>query len=155
MEELGPLTIVVELQTYVAAVVIYVVTHLIKASIDIAAGGTANRKLNPWLSQIALPSVPLVLGFLYGAFVPFRPDTIEQYVATHESASMVIVGGVFGIVIGQFSDYIYNRINKGIKGFSAAAERKRQSLAPPAPETMYVTPRPAWAISPLSKGLLR
>jgi len=134
MDGLGPLSILVELPTYVAAVVIYVVTHAIKVAIDLAHGSTAKRKLNPWMSQLLLPTVPLVLGFLYGAFVPFRPSALEEYVAAHEGASTLIVGGVFGIVVGQFSDYIYTRISKGIRGFKGAAERKRQSLAPPAPD---------------------
>ena len=134
MDDLGPLSIVLELQTYVAAVVIYVATHFVKVSIDLAHGtnGTEKRKLNPWLSRVALPVVPLVLGFLYGAFVPFRPDTIEEYVATHEASSMVWVGGMFGIVIGQFSDYIYTKISKGVKGFAEAKARK--STVPPPPE---------------------
>jgi hypothetical protein len=133
MDELGPLSIFVDLSTYVAAVVIYVATHLAKVAIDLAhgQGGTAKRKLNPWLSQIAMPTIPLVLGFVYGAFVPFRPDAINEYVETH-NASVLWVGGAFGVVIGQFSDYIYTRIRKGVRGFSEAAERKRASLPPPA-----------------------
>jgi hypothetical protein len=132
VDELGPLSIIVELQTYVAAIVIYVATHFVKVAIDLAHGenGTAKRKQNPWMSQILLPAIPIILGFLYGAFVPFRPDTIEDYVATHENASIIIVGGVFGIVIGQFSDYIYTKISKGIKGFAEA--KQRRSLRPPA-----------------------
>lgn len=130
-ELLGPLAALLALPTLIMAVVVYVATQGIKTAIDIKMGGTAKRKLNPYLSRVVLPTVPLVLGFLYGAFVPFRPAAITEYVSGHPGSSMVLVGGMFGVVVGQFADYIYGKITKGMQGF---AEHKRRSITPPAPE---------------------
>jgi len=131
MEDLlGPFAALLALPSMVMAVVIYVATQALKTAIDIQAGGTDARKLNPYLSRIVLPMTPLVLGFLYGAFVPFRADVINEYVSSHDGSSMVLVGGMFGVVVGQFSDYIYGKMTKGMKGFK---DHKRRSVVPPEP----------------------
>lgn len=127
---LGPVEVFISLPAIVAAIVVAVSTTGVKAVIDTASGGTDKRKLNPWLSKVVLPAVPLALGALYGAFVPFRPEYLVEYVAAHPDAPMVIVGAAYGVVVGQFSDYIYTRITKTMKAFSEAGERKRASRPP-------------------------
>lgn len=126
----GPVEVFISLPAIVAAIVVAVATTGAKAVIDVACGGTAKRKLNPWLSKVVMPAVPLVLGALYGAFVPFRPEYLAEYVASHPESPIMVVGAAYGVVVGQFSDYIYTRITKLMKAFAEAGERKRASQPP-------------------------
>lgn len=127
--DFGPIAVFISTPAVTAAVIIALATSGSKVTLDLAVG-KERRKLNPWLTRVLLPLVPLALGALYGAFVPFRPAALLNYAAEHD-VSIYAIGTAYGVVVGQFSDYVYTKIKSSMKAFSEAGERKRASTVPP------------------------
>ncbi len=52
-------------------------------------------------SKLVVPSIPLVLGFLAGVFIPLRPEAVVEYVTSSTSgAGSVVAYGAWGFVTG-------------------------------------------------------
>jgi hypothetical protein len=135
MEDLGPIAILYNWQSVVMAASVAVLTSIAKRALDIAIGGEEKRKQHPWLSGIALPLVPLLLGALFGAFIPIHPDALDNYVdaysVKHAAAHLRpwLVFSAWGAAVGVFADYIYQR-TQGVMG-SLALVKARSSATPP------------------------
>lgn len=111
------------------AVAIYGVTQLVKTSIDIGMGYVdVNGKRVPkrksdlkkyaWLNRLLLPALPPTLGLLMGAFVPFRPEPLIEYVTTHHEGFWGVVAySCYGGIIGVFADTIYTKVKKAVQDY--------------------------------------
>jgi len=108
MDEVGPLQILYSWQSLLLAIAITIGTQGVKRLVDSFMGGTDTRKQRRYMSTVVLPAVPLALGTLAGMFVPLRPELLMEYVRTHD-VSMYWVGGAYGLAVGQFADYLYQR----------------------------------------------
>jgi len=106
--ELGPLEILYSWQSVLLAIMITTLTHGVKALIDVKFGGTAARRRSKSMGKLVLPAIPLVLGAVLGILIPLRPDVLMAYIAQHNVNSWAI-GACYGIAVGQFADYIYQR----------------------------------------------
>jgi hypothetical protein len=115
----NPLEILYCWQSVVGALVVYVLTQLVKSAIAAWFGAwfdaTAHRRLV--LKRYLLPAVPPLVGFVYAVSIPLRPDVLVAYVATHEivghAASLCF--GAWGICVGQLADYAYSKITDAIR----------------------------------------
>jgi hypothetical protein len=67
------------------------------------------------LDKLVLPLVPLIAGALIAAFVPVRPEALTQYVTQHGHGSKLAYA-MWGAVVGQFSDYLYQRVKRLLPG---------------------------------------
>ena len=108
-------------QSLFLAIAISALTQAFKNGVDAAIGarkggdGKAIRQGSRLLDGVVLPLFPLVLGASFGAFVPFHPDSLVAYVSkSHESS--VAVYALWGTAVGQFADYLYQRVRKVISG---------------------------------------
>lgn len=52
-------------------------------------------------SKLVVPSIPLVLGFFAGIFVPLRPEAVVEYVSSSTAGAWSWVAyGAWGFVVG-------------------------------------------------------
>lgn len=115
---MNPIEIFYCWQSIVAVVVIYSVTQLVKVAITRAAGrwlDTPARRL-AW-KRYVMPAVPPVIGFLYGASIPLRPDVLDAYVAARVYAgwTAALCYGAWGLAMGPVADYLYSKITDAIR----------------------------------------
>lgn len=75
------------------------------------AVGKEVRQSNPWLNRIVMPMIPIILGALFGAFVPLRPEVLVEYAETHVQGWFwqSVVFGTWGAACGQFADYTFSK----------------------------------------------
>jgi hypothetical protein len=121
----SPIDAFVAWQAFVLAVIVAVVTTGIKTVINLVMKGEAKRKKNKWITQIILPMLPIVFGVIGGIFIPLRPDVVVQYVSEHHVSAWSVFGA-WGAVIGVFADYLYQRVKKGIEGFTKSSTSKEE-----------------------------
>ena len=116
-------------------VVIYMFTQLVKTIIDVAMGKVeievdgqkkmvSKRKSDPkkyaWLNRIVLPTIPPVAGILLGAFVPFRPSFLIEFVTEYVTGfSATVAYATYGALVGQFSGDVYSKVKKFVEDFKA------------------------------------
>jgi hypothetical protein len=72
-----------------------------------------------FLKRVILPTIPPVLGFIIGVYVPIRPEVLITYAMTQKYTNWVTIYGSWGVVIGQFADYIYTKLTKLIVDLKA------------------------------------
>jgi hypothetical protein len=101
-------------QTAVLVVAVFGITQLVKTILD-ASIGHMRRKDNIWLSRVLMPSVPVVIGGLFGAFVPLYPEILVEYVNQHIEASPLVVHAAWGAVCGSQTDYLYSKVKDFLK----------------------------------------
>lgn len=116
----NPLEVLYSWQSLFLAVIISAITQALKTTIDIyygsGSGGRAHgaviRKSSLLMTGVLLPSIPIVFGMAMAVLVPVRPDPLESYVSQHHDGPWVYA--MWGGSVGQFADYIYQRIKKFI-----------------------------------------
>lgn len=115
----NPLEILYCWQSLVGAIVIYVLTQLVKSVIVVWRGAwfdqTAQRRLV--LKRYLMPAVPPFIGFLYAVSIPLRPDVLVEYVTTHALIGVLasLCYGAWGISIGQLADYAYSKVTDALR----------------------------------------
>lgn len=108
---LGPLEVFYSWQALLMSVIVYSATRSIKSSMYLLAKEDERRKL--WVKHVALPVLPLLIGSLVAISIPMRPDLIEKYAQV--SGSPLAIYAAFGACVGQFADYIHQRIESVLK----------------------------------------
>ena len=140
---MNPLEILYSWQSLVLAIVIAGITQSVKHGVDTylesRQGDTPNKKTgreirqqNSLVNNTLLPLFPLVLGSLFGVFLPIQPEPLVLYVATHHSSSAVYA--MWGASVGQFADYIFQRA-KQLLDVATAARVPAVVAEPVTPET--------------------
>lgn len=110
MEELGPLSLMYSWQALLCATAAFSVTRLVKAVMDVTIG-REKRKTSPWISQVALPLVPVLIGALYAVVVPLRPQVLIDYSSANLSGFWSYVGYAgWGAACGQFSTMLHQKL---------------------------------------------
>lgn len=79
--------------------------------------GKETRKSNIWLNRVVLPSIPIVIGALIGAFIPLRPEVLIEYVQAHVDGwfTQSFVYSIWGAACGQFADYTFSKAKSLMK----------------------------------------
>lgn len=73
------------------------------------------RLRNSRPARIALHAIPVLIGFLFAALVPLRPEGLIEYVEAHAASRWIeqaVVYGSWGAACGQFSAYMYDRVKE-------------------------------------------
>lgn len=106
----GPLELFYSVQSVLCALAVVGLMKLVTTIIDLTYG-KEQRKTNKWLSRLILPAGAVVLGMLYGAFVPFRPAFLEEHVAEHVESFWLaaLAFGSWGAACGQFAQTLHDR----------------------------------------------
>lgn len=115
--DLGPLNVLIAWQALVVAVLVAISTTGVKTVINLIMKGEGNRKKNKWVTQLLLPVIPVFLGGMAGGLLPIRPEVVAEYVAKLGSAAW-IVHTAWGMVVGVFADYLYQRVKKVMEVFA-------------------------------------
>jgi hypothetical protein len=119
-------------QSIVLSFVVYGFTALILVLVDIQLAGAKGkasvvrklgmerRKDNVWLSQVILPALPPLLGFIIAGTVPMRPDLVVSYVTSQPDIGewARVIYGFWGVVCGMGSSWAYDKVRDIIKGFN-------------------------------------
>ena len=116
--ELGPVEILYNWQSVLLAVAVSALVQGVKRSLDIAIGGTTKRKSLRWVTEVLLPLLPLFIGSVGAIIVPLRPDQLTAYVTEHTSVKPWVAFGAWGAAVGQFSDYLYQRVRSVMVSFA-------------------------------------
>jgi hypothetical protein len=111
---MGPLEMMYGWQALLCACACVGLTQLLKAVLDTSLG-VERRKANKWLTNVVLPATAVVVGMLYGAFVPLWPEVLLDYVRTHVEGDVLgmLAKGSWGAACGQFATTLHDRI-KGL-----------------------------------------
>lgn len=99
------------------------VTQLVKTIIDVARAKRREidrksasdlRHSSLVLNRIVMPLMPIAVGFVVGALVPFRPDILTDYVEAKVANPWMALGsyGFWGAACGQFSGFIYDKVRE-------------------------------------------
>lgn len=107
---MGPLDIFLGWQPLLIAGIAYMVTQLIKATVDTSMGAE-KRKASKLVSRVVLPAVPPILGACAAMVIPAYPESIVTYIAENsiDAASALLIYGAWGAACGQFADYLYSK----------------------------------------------
>lgn len=102
-------------QSMFLAVVVAVTTQSLKRLLERVikhrTGGDGEAKRKASVINVALfPLVPLVLGGLLGRFFPIRPEYLVRYVTENHTTTLVYL--MWGVSVGQLSDYLYQRTKR-------------------------------------------
>lgn len=121
--DLGPLNVLICWQTILLALGVATSTHGVKRVIDYSVGGAEARKKRVFINNVILPGVPIFIGCVYGILVPLHPDALTEYITAHSLSGVkeYLIYGVFGMCVGQFSDYVWHRYS----GLAAISKRKK------------------------------
>jgi hypothetical protein len=98
-------------QALVIAAIASPVAQLVKKILDVTMT-KERRKGNKWISKVALPMVPIVIGAVAAAFIPVRPEALIEYVGEHakDGWQQLLAYGAWGAACGQFADYLYSKL---------------------------------------------
>lgn len=110
MDELGPLSMMYSWQSLLCATAAVSMTTLLKRILD-ASMGDKKRKSNKWITQVLLPSIPVLIGALYAMLIPLRPEALMAYADLHlDSWYWELLGyGGWGAACGQFSSFLHGK----------------------------------------------
>ena len=112
----NPLELLYSWQALLCAAACVGVTKLVKTILNITMG-EEKRKSNKWVSKVALPVTPIVVGAVYSMAVPLRPEVLSEYVSAQVSGAWVWLGYAgWGAACGQFSNFGYDRLREFLKG---------------------------------------
>lgn len=112
---MGPLEIIYGWQALLCAAACYGLTKLVSTILDLTMG-EEKRKANRWLSKVAMPVTPVVLGALWATLVPLRPDVIVEYAAAHLDGLWVTVAYAgWGGACGQFATMLHQKLLDFVK----------------------------------------
>jgi hypothetical protein len=123
-------------QSLVLAVVIVGLTQGLKTTIEnvlllrnkgTTKTGVELRAEIAMIDKAILPLFPLILGSVLAVIVPMRPEALTTYVTDHAHGSKMAYA-MWGAVIGQFADYLYQRAKRLIPG----GDPGRPTPTPPA-----------------------
>ena len=110
MGELGPLTLMYSWQALLCATACVGVTQLVKTLLDLTMG-KEKRKANKWITRLVLPLTPILVGAIYAALVPLRPEALVEYAAEHINDGWQYVGYAgWGAACGQFSTMLHSKL---------------------------------------------
>lgn len=115
---MGPLEMMYSWQALLCATACVGLTKMVKTAIDLKMG-KEKRKESRWLNHFFLPMLPILVGALYAAFVPLRPEVLIEYTAQHVTAPWlaVLAFAAWGAACGQFSTMLHQKL----KDFIVAA----------------------------------
>ncbi len=119
----GPLALFYSLESVLLALAVSGLTQVAKGALP--RGERTDKVL--------LPLVPILLGALLAVLVPFRPATLADYAGSSPRGWMVYA--LWGMTVGQFADYLYQRARRFINPSA------RPSV-PPAEPTLIDAPSP-------------
>lgn len=106
---MGPLELMYSWQALLCAVACVSVTKAIKTVLDLSMG-PEKRRANKWVSKLALPIAPVVIGLVYAMVVPLRPETLIEYAEAHLSGAWTHLGYAgWGAACGQFSTMLHQK----------------------------------------------
>jgi hypothetical protein len=109
---MGALELFVSWQAIMLAVVTVLVTEGIKRVLDLV---WEERKKSRIFTRIALPAMHGALGFLAGMLLPFRPESVVEYVTAYDSPAWLAYG-LWGLIVGGVAgDYLYTKLKKFLK----------------------------------------
>lgn len=131
--DLGPLSILICWQSMVLALAIAILTHGVKTIIDIKMGGSENRQDVIWVNRVVLPGTPLLIGVLLTMLVPLHPEALISYLKDHSYVGMreLTILAVYGLVLGQFSDYVWHRFSGVMNDYKDRIMSPATSTVPP------------------------
>lgn len=141
---MNPMDVIYAWQSLVLAVVIVGLTQGLKTTIEavLIMRNKGTKKTGKELrgdiiliDKAILPLFPLITGAVLAVLVPLRPEALATYVTDHAHGSKWAYA-MWGAVIGQFADYLYQRAKRLIPGENPSA---RSVSTPP---TDPVTPDP-------------
>lgn len=112
----GPLELLYSVQALICAAACVGVTKAVKAAIDVWYG-KEKRKRTPWLQTLLLPMVPILVGALFAAFVPLRPNVLIEYVTEQEITGLGAVAtfAAWGAACGQFATMLHQKLKDYIQ----------------------------------------
>ena len=96
----GPLALFYSLESILLALSVAGLTQIVK--------GTIPR--GPKVDRIVLPMIPILLGAVLAVVVPIRPTVLVAWAGVHKHGWTVYA--LWGIAIGQFADYLYQRVKR-------------------------------------------
>lgn len=115
-------------QAVVLAVACVGIAQLVKTAIDVIKGrriaktvdksarkiGRELRQESLVLNRIVMPMVPIIVGAVFAAIIPLRPEFIVEYVTTHVSNPWLaaLCYAVWGGACGQFSSHTYDKVRE-------------------------------------------
>lgn len=113
----SPLDLIFSWQAILCATACVGITQLAKTSIDVAIGAE-KRKRSRALSLFILPMLPIWIGATYALLVPMAPDVLTQHLDAQsvEGWPRALSLAAWGGACGQFSTYVYERVERLIKG---------------------------------------
>lgn len=108
-------------------------SQLVKTIIDVWKG-KAWRDARPWVGKLLLPGVAVLVGALMAAFVPARPQMIDDYVeGKHlEGLNARLIYASWGAACGAASSYLYDRVMDAIGMARRPSSGGGGSTLPPA-----------------------
>lgn len=127
----GPLALFYSLESVLLALAVSGLTQVVKGAIP----------RGPRVDKVLLPLVPILLGAVLAVIVPFRPATLASYASASPRGWMVYA--LWGMTVGQFADYLYQRARRFINPSA------RPSVPPAAPEVPEVPEVPEAPVPPV------
>lgn len=111
--DLGPLNVLVCWQTFILALGVAIATQGVKRALDYSVGGKEERQKRMFINRLVLPGTPITLGAVAAVLVPLHPEALTQYIAANGFTGMkqYSILAVFGMCVGQFSDYVWHRFS--------------------------------------------
>ena len=107
---MGPLEMMYGWQALLCATAAVGVTSLVKTLLNLTMG-VEKRKTNKWVSQLVLPTTPILVGAIYAMVIPLRPEVLMEYVAEHANDGwMYPAFAGWGAACGQFSTMLHQKL---------------------------------------------
>lgn len=127
---MGPLEMLYSWQSVLCAVTVVGVLRGITSILDVRYGAEAWRK-NRYLSIIVLPMLTILVGAIYAAIVPLRPDPLDHYVTMKVSSmwAQSLCFMAWGAACGQFSTTLYDRAKDLILHLTGATAQRTPTTA--------------------------
>lgn len=134
MDDFGPVKVFYCWQSILLALLVYGGTQMTKRVLDAAFKGEENRKKNRWATEVLLPGLPLILGAGAGAVLPLHPEMLAQYIVASTPKHPWLIYAAWGAAVGQFADYLYQRINRAMEAFAKAPVKAEEAASPEPPK---------------------
>lgn len=116
MNELGPLSLMYSWQALICATACVGITRLFKTILNLTMG-LEKRKANKWISQLLLPMFPVLVGGLYAALIPLRPEVLVEYAEANLDGAWAYVGYAgWGAACGQFATMLHGKLKDFLAG---------------------------------------
>ncbi len=112
---MGPLEMMYGWQALLCATACVGVTKLVKTILDLTMGAE-KRKANKWLNKVVMPLTPILVGAIYAALVPLRPEILHGYVEEHVTGAWTYLAYAgWGAACGQFATMLHQKLMDFLK----------------------------------------